>query len=257
MQDPPAQWEEGGEVAGRADLAGTAHLELAQGVRHLHLEEAMFEAMLRGWRAQQTARMLRDKTIADRELVIRRFAAFTNEYPWAWQAAHLEEWVTKLVGERGLAHATVRVYQVALRLFTEYLADPRYGWAAECQARFGTHPVRICHEWNTVSHASDYEGRPGQASVHPGGAAGVVRLRRRPGPGGVDAQAQGRPGRLPGRDRAQGAVCPGGCGAGRRSCSTPSTSAATRPRRSSAASAAKCALRQGGAGPASAAAQRL
>lgn len=149
-------------MAGRADLAGTAHLELAQGVRHLHPEEAMLEAMLRGWRAQQTARMLRGKTIADRELVIRRFAAFTNEYPWAWQPAHVEEWVTTLAGERRLAHATVRVYQVALRLFTEYLADARYGWAAECQARFATHPVPICHEWNTASHASDYEGRPGR-----------------------------------------------------------------------------------------------
>lgn len=147
-------------MAGPGELEGAAHLEFAQGVRHLHPEEAMFEAMLRGWRTQQTARMLRDKTIADRELVIRRFAAFTNEYPWAWQPAHVEEWATTLVGERRLAHATVRVYQVALRLFTEYLADPRYGWAAECQARFGSHPVRICHEWNTVAHLSDYEGRP-------------------------------------------------------------------------------------------------
>jgi site-specific recombinase XerD len=147
-------------VVGRIDLDGAAHLALAGGVRHLHPEEATFEAMLRGWRAQQQARMLRAKTIADRALMIRRFAAFTNEYPWHWQPAHVEEWVTTLVGERRLAHATVRVYQVALRLFTEYLADARYGWAAECQARFGTHPVPVCHEWNTVSHASDYEGRP-------------------------------------------------------------------------------------------------
>jgi len=147
---------------GRVDLAGVAHLELARGVRHLHPEEATFEAMLRGWRAQQQARMLREKTIADRAQVIRRFASFTNDYPWHWQPAHLEEWVTTLVGERRLAHATVRVYQVALRLFTEYLADARYGWAAECQARFGTHPVPICHEWNTVAHSSDYEGRPGR-----------------------------------------------------------------------------------------------
>jgi integrase/recombinase XerC len=142
------------------DLDGAAHLALAQGVAHLHPEEATFEAMLLGWRAQQTARMLRPKTIADRAQVIRRFAAFTNDYPWCWQPAHVDEWVTTLVCERRLAHATVRVYQVALRLFTEYLADARYGWAAECQARFGRPPVQICHEWNTVSHASDYEGRP-------------------------------------------------------------------------------------------------
>ena len=149
-------------AVGRVDLAGAAHLELARGVRHLHPEEATFAAMLGGWRAQQQARMLREKTIADRAQVIRRLASFTNEYPWCWQPAHLEEWVTTLVSERRLAHATVRVYQVALRLFTEYLADARYGWAAECQARFGTYPVPICHEWKTVSHASDDEGRPGR-----------------------------------------------------------------------------------------------
>ena len=42
----------------------------------------MVEAMLRGWRAQQTARGLREDTIAPRERLVRRFLAFTNEYPW-------------------------------------------------------------------------------------------------------------------------------------------------------------------------------
>ena len=30
------------------------------------------------------------------------------------------------------------------------------------EARFGTHPVQICHEWNTAVHVADYEGRPGR-----------------------------------------------------------------------------------------------
>lgn len=34
--------------------------------------------------------------------------------------------------------------------------------AAECEARFGTHPVQICHQWNTAVHVADYEGRPGR-----------------------------------------------------------------------------------------------
>jgi integrase/recombinase XerC len=38
---------------GRADLAGAAHLELVSGVVQLRPEDAMFEAMLSGWRAQQ------------------------------------------------------------------------------------------------------------------------------------------------------------------------------------------------------------
>jgi integrase/recombinase XerC len=41
---------------GRGDLAGAAHLELVSGVAQLRPEDAMFDAMLRGWRAQQKSR---------------------------------------------------------------------------------------------------------------------------------------------------------------------------------------------------------
>jgi len=43
------------------------------GVAHLRPEDAMFDAMLRGWRAQQKARGLRSDTIEDRERLVRRF----------------------------------------------------------------------------------------------------------------------------------------------------------------------------------------
>jgi integrase/recombinase XerC len=69
---------------GRADLAGAAHLQLISGVVQLRPEDAVLEAMLRGWRAQQTARGLREDTIAPRERLMRRFVEFTNEYPWCW-----------------------------------------------------------------------------------------------------------------------------------------------------------------------------
>jgi integrase/recombinase XerC len=64
---------------GRGDLAGAADLELVSGVVRLHPEEAMFEAMLRGWRAQQTARGLREDLIGARERLMRRFSEFTVE----------------------------------------------------------------------------------------------------------------------------------------------------------------------------------
>ena len=38
---------------GRDGLAGAAHVELVSGVVQLRPEDAMAEAMLRGWRAQQ------------------------------------------------------------------------------------------------------------------------------------------------------------------------------------------------------------
>lgn len=42
----------------------------------------MFEAMLKGWRAQQAARGLREDAVGARERLMRRFGEFTNEYPW-------------------------------------------------------------------------------------------------------------------------------------------------------------------------------
>ncbi len=148
---------------GRGDLAGAAHLELVSGVVQLRPEDAMVEAMLRGWRAQQTARGLQDvATVAPRERLVRRFIEFTNEYPWNWTPSHMDEWTQSLTGEEHLAPSTIRNYQTDLRLFNEYLCDARYGWASACEQEFGpgVHPVPICHEWNTIAHLNDYEGDP-------------------------------------------------------------------------------------------------
>lgn len=143
---------------GRGDLAGAARLELVSGVVQLRPHDAMVEAMLRGWRAQQTARGLREDTIDARERLVRRFLEFTNEYPWQWGPSHVDEWTVSLTGERHLAPSTIRGYQTDLRLFSEYLTDGRYGWAVECEKAFGSFPVAICHEWNTIAHLNDYEG---------------------------------------------------------------------------------------------------
>ncbi|WP_405494542.1 hypothetical protein [Nocardia sp. NBC_00511] len=61
---------------------------------------------------------------------------------------------------RRLAPSTIRGYQTAIRLFCDFITSPHYRWAAECEERFGTHPVQICHEWNTAVHLEDYEGLP-------------------------------------------------------------------------------------------------
>jgi integrase/recombinase XerC len=146
----------------RVDLAGAAHLELVDGVVQLRPEDAMVEAMLSGWRAQQHARGLQEDTIAPRERLVRRFLEFTNEYPWNWGPSHVDEWTAALTGESQLAPSTIRGYQTDLRLFSEYVCDGRYGWAVACEKEFGPgmHPVPICHEWNTIAHLNDYEGRP-------------------------------------------------------------------------------------------------
>src|SRR6266540_3182550 len=86
MHDAAVRWVRPGEPevgVGRGDLAGVARLELVSGVVQLRPHDAMVEAMLRGWRAQQTARGLREDTIDARERLVRRFLEFSNEYPVA------------------------------------------------------------------------------------------------------------------------------------------------------------------------------
>ena len=58
------------------------------------------------------------------------------------------------------AGATADEHRAAARLFSEYLTDARYGWAAAYEEAFGQFPVPICHEWNTIAQLNDYEGSP-------------------------------------------------------------------------------------------------
>ena len=143
-------------------LAGSARLELTDGVALLHPEDAVMNAMLDDWTKQQRARRLSADTAEDACRIVRRFTEFAGEYPWNWTAAHVDEWSTALQAEYGRARSTIRGYQNALRLFCDYITSPHYQWAAECVSRFGTHPVQVCHEWNTAAHLADYEGDPGR-----------------------------------------------------------------------------------------------
>ena len=144
-----------------ADLAGAAHLVLDGGVRFLHPEPAVFDAMIEGWRRQQQSRYLREPTIAARISVVRRLAGFSDQYPWQWTAQELEAFSAQVAsGPDKVAFSTLRGYQNAIRLFCEYLTDVRYGWAHECAVRFGQAPVQIAHEWNTAAHVGEYEGDP-------------------------------------------------------------------------------------------------
>ncbi|PAK92573.1 MULTISPECIES: tyrosine-type recombinase/integrase [Brevibacterium] len=154
----------GGEVeadrSSRPGIGGSATRLLAEGLVLLAPEETVFEAMLTGWQAQQRSRTLAGATIERRSQIVRRFAEFTGEYPWRWTPADVEEWTAEMVG-RGIAHSTIRNYQMATSLFCGFLADARYRWHEVCERYFGEHPVQVFHEWNTVIHRSEYEGRPG------------------------------------------------------------------------------------------------
>jgi site-specific recombinase XerD len=146
---------------GRGDgIPGAAGLVLAGGLRLLHPEEQVLEAMLEGWRNQQLARNLAMSTVEGREERVRAFARHADAFPWQWTAQLADEWLGDLRGVRGRAISTVRGYQNAVQLFCAYVTDPAYGWAGECEARFGTHPVQVIHEWNTAVHVAGSEAGP-------------------------------------------------------------------------------------------------
>ena len=168
----------------------------------------MFEAMLRGWHAQQAARGLREDTIAPRERLVRRFGEFTGEYPWQWSPGHMDEWSLHLTAEEHLAPSTIRSYQCTLRQFTEFLVDGtvRLGGGVRGGVRPRAAPggdlPRVEHD----RAPQRLRGRPGGAAVHPRGDAAVPGLRRRAGRAGGERQAEGGSGGLPGRDLVQGHV---------------------------------------------------
>jgi hypothetical protein len=148
---------------GAAGLPGCARLELAQGVVPLNPERAFFEAMLAGWGRQQRTRFLREESIGPRAAVVRRLADFTGQYPWEWRPAEAEAFISQLrSGARPVTVSTGRWYEGAVRLFCEYVTDPRYEWPEACESRFGCRPEQIFHEWNSVAHVTEYEGAAGR-----------------------------------------------------------------------------------------------
>ncbi len=147
-------------MSAETPAAGSARMHLAAGVPLLRPEEQIFDAMLSGWRNQQLARNLAFSTIEGRENRVRDFARHCGAFPREWSPQLADEWFTDIRAVRGCARSTVRSYQEAVRSFCAFATDPAYGWAQQCEARFGTHPVQVVHEWNTAVHVQDYEGEP-------------------------------------------------------------------------------------------------
>ncbi len=146
---------------GEQQPQGASSLYLVDGVTFMREDVAVFEAMLEGWTAQQVGgRRLQPETAAERLRVVRRFQAHAQAWPWEWSAAMLDEWMLDLVSVHRLAASTVRHYQLAIGWFCDFICSPHYGWVRECEARFGTHPIQICHDWNTRPHVQESEGDP-------------------------------------------------------------------------------------------------
>jgi site-specific recombinase XerD len=129
-------------------------------VRYLNPADQVLEDMFTGWRRQQLARNLSPTTIDGREQLVRRFLTYTNEMPWLWTVAHVDEFFGDLRAVHHLRNSTTRSYQNSLRLFCAYRVDQHYGWGRLCDELFGTHPSQVCFEWNTANHTQDNEQDP-------------------------------------------------------------------------------------------------
>lgn len=142
----------GVDKSGRVYVVGAVPL--------LHPEVQTVQEMLAGWRNQQLCRNLAHDTIEDRIRLVERFLAYTNEFPWTWTPAMVEEFFSDLRSVKRRRQSTIRGYQHALRLFCSYVSDPDYGWDRVCEQRFGTHPAQVFFEWNTAMHVQDNEQAP-------------------------------------------------------------------------------------------------
>ena len=140
------------DKSGRVHVVGSVPL--------LHPEAQTVDEMLEGWRNQQMCRNLDHDTIAGRIRLVQRFVEHTNEFPWMWTPALVEEFFSDLRSVKGRKQSTVRGYQNALRLFCSYVSDPDYGWDRVCEQRFGTHPAQVFFDWNTAVHVQDNEQSP-------------------------------------------------------------------------------------------------
>jgi integrase/recombinase XerC len=140
--------------------ASAASLVLVAGVPLLHPEPQVFEAMLEGWGNQMLARNLAAATIRNRLHHVRGFADHSGAFPWEWSPPMADEWFADMRAVRHCSRSTVRGYQVSLRGFCDYLIDPAYGWAGECERRFGSYPIQLINEANAAAHVAEVESEP-------------------------------------------------------------------------------------------------
>lgn len=139
-------------------VPGVASLSVVPGVRLLRPSEAVFEKMIEGFVECQQARALQPDTIAGRVRTVRQLQAFSDVFPWEWNAPVFDRWSAAVAA--AVAHSTLGQKQLQLSAFLSYLVNPVYGWAPVCQEMFGVFPAMVLAELNSVRHSQGYVGRP-------------------------------------------------------------------------------------------------
>jgi len=148
-------------VYAQEDVDGVLARVFGSGVRPLHLEQALFDAMLDGWRSQQTARYVKEKTVRANATTVRAFAEHAGCWPWQWRAGHADEFFEDLLSRpERLARSTLRAYQQRLKGFSDYACDRRYPWSVICEREFARGRGQLFDERNRVAHLDEFEGDP-------------------------------------------------------------------------------------------------
>lgn len=118
------------------------------------------ESVLDGWERQQRAKDFSAGTISSRRSLVMQLVDFSGHYPWQWTIADADDFFSHARGIRNLAHATVRSYQTAVKLFCDFACDPRYDWNEQCARLFGAGFAQVITELNRISHAQPTDARP-------------------------------------------------------------------------------------------------
>jgi integrase/recombinase XerC len=130
------------------------------GVRPLRMPEAVFDAMLDGWRVQQASRHLEPGTIKSRADVAHRAVRHVGEWPWEWTPTAIEEFIVD-VASNGLTRSTIRGYQGTVKVFLDYVCDARYPCSELCEQEFGRVPRQVFDSQNLTRHLHELDGEPG------------------------------------------------------------------------------------------------
>lgn len=122
--------------------------------------ELFVAEVLDGWEQQQRAKDFSPSTIRSRRRRVLELIDFSGHYPWEWTLADADDYFSHARGVRNLAHATVRSYQGAIKLFCDYACDPHYDWNEQAAALFGQVFAQVITELNRVTHSQPTTGRP-------------------------------------------------------------------------------------------------
>jgi hypothetical protein len=86
--------------------------------------------------------------------------SITPAFSLGRDVGHADEFFAHKRSILNLAFATIRAYQIHLKVLCDFLTDPVYEWDRICVRGFGRFPAQIITEFNWDRHAQNNEQEP-------------------------------------------------------------------------------------------------